>query len=298
MGPPIGRRRFILAGTAGAGLLAAGAAGCSSAAKTIRVNPRGAGTAVSGQPDAFTVLPDTFDYFAGIDQRIAVALATSAGDPIHPSGPVTIQIGPIDQALGAPVTAAVHGEGLANPYLLAYHHFDAPGTYTLRVSYQGKHSDMPIQVTLASASPIPSAGKAMISVPTPTTANPLGVNPVCTRQPPCPFHAVSLDMALSQHRRVALLFATPALCQSRFCGPVLDNLIATHTPFADQVTFIHCEIYTDLGGQTTTAPVTAYHLEHEPMLLLAGTDGIVVTRVDNAFDRVEASDALGRLVRA
>jgi hypothetical protein len=209
---------------------------------------------------------------------------------------VTLQIGPMGGPLGSPQTAAVHGDGLANPYLLTYHRFDAPGTYTIRATYQGKHSDLPIQVVDPATSQVPLAGKPMISVATPTVSNPQGVNPVCTRQPQCPFHEVSLDAALAQHRVIALIFATPALCQSRFCGPVLDNLIAAHTPFADRVTFIHSEIYTDLSGQHGTQPVLAYHLEHEPMLLVAKTDGRVSERIDNAFDRGEATDALGRLV--
>ena len=89
------------------------------------------------------------------------------------------------------------------------------------------------------------------------------------------------------------MFATPALCQSRFCGPVLDNLVAVHQPFASKVTFIHCEIYTDLSGQTSTAPVLAYHLEHEPMLLLAGPDGVVRERIDDASDSNRASRRAG-----
>jgi hypothetical protein len=71
-----------------------------------------------------------------------------------------------------------------------------------------------------------------------------------------------------------------------------------HGPFADKVTFIHNEIYVDLTGQKTTPAVDAYHLEHEPMLLLAGTDGVVRERIDNAFDRKEATDALTRLTTA
>jgi hypothetical protein len=138
----------------------------------------------------------------------------------------------------------------------------------------------------------------MISVPTPTLAKPLNVDPLCTDQPPCPFHETSLDQALAQHRPVALIFATPALCTSKFCGPTLDNLAAVHAPFAAKVTFIHCEIYTDLTGTVSTPPVLAYHLEHEPMLLLAGADGRVHERIDNAFDRVEATDALNRLLSA
>jgi hypothetical protein len=287
---PIERRAFL---AASAGVVAT-LAGCGGS-KTVKVQP-GTTPANGAGPGPFAVLANTFDFFSGIDQRVAIALADNNDNPIHPAGPVTIQIGPQDGSLGAPATAAVHGDGLANPYLLVRHQFPSPGTYIVRAGYQGKSSDLPIQVKAPSATPIPLAGKPMISVPSPTTGSALGVNPLCTRTPACPFHDASLDKALTQHGHVALLFATPALCQSKFCGPVLENLVAVHAPFADRVTFIHCEIYTDLTGSNSTGPVLAYHLEHEPLLLLAGPDGVVRERIDNAFDRGEATDALTRLV--
>lgn len=288
---PIDRRRFLLAG---AGALAAGVVG-TAACSTNQANKTTVSDARPVNP-SFAVLGNTFDYFSGIDQRIALALATNAGNPIHPNGPVTLQVGPVAGPLDPPVTGVLHGNGLVNPYILSHYTFAAPGTYNVRVSYGGQQADLPITVIRPSDTPIPLAGKPLIDVATPTNAHPLGVNPVCTAQPPCPFHAVSLTEAMAQHQRIALMFATPALCTSRFCGPVLDNLVAVHQAFAAKVTFIHCEIFTDLSGQTGSPPVTAYHLEHEPMLLLAGTDGVVRERIDNASDRTEQTDALNRLM--
>lgn len=65
----------------------------------------------------------------------------------------------------------------------------------------------------------------MIAVPTPTIADARGTNPICTRQPQCPFHNVSLDAALKERRPLVVLFATPARCQTDTCGPVLDVLL-------------------------------------------------------------------------
>ena len=286
--PELDRRRFLIAG---AGLVGMLGAGCGSSGSKASVTTSG-----GSSPGPFAVRSNVFDFIAGINQRVSFALETNSGSPIHPTDPVTVQIGRLDRPLDASLATTLHGDGLANPYLLTYHQFDAPGLYKLRVSYQGGQSDLPIQVIAASDTPIPLAGKPMIVSPTPTNAAPLGVSPLCTAQPPCPLHQVSLDAALAAHRPVALQFATPALCTSRQCGPTLDNLVAVHQAYADRVTFIHCEIYTDLSGNSSVGAVSAYHLEHEPMLLLAGPDGVVKERIDNAYDRGEASDALNRLV--
>ncbi|HEY2429149.1 MAG TPA: hypothetical protein VGI06_09485 [Acidimicrobiales bacterium] len=278
-GPQVDRRRFLAAGASVA--LAGAVAACS-----------GGGSGGSGAP--FTLLPDTFDFISGTDQRVAMALADRSGNPITPTAPVTLQIAPVGRPLGPALATTMHDDGIP-PYLLTSFRFPAPGSYLIRATYRGRHSDFTTPVVAPAGTPIPIVGRPLISVATPTAATPLGVKPVCTSQPQCPFHAVSLDQALAEHRTIALQFATPALCQSRLCGPVLQNLVAVHQPFADRVTFIHCEIYTDLSGQQVTPPVTAYHLQHEPLLFLAGPDGVVRERIDNGYDRVEGADALRRL---
>ena len=50
---------------------------------------------------------------------------------------------------------------------------------------------------------------------------------------------------------VVLLFATPALCQSRVCGPVTDAAEQVKQEFGDRVAFIHQEVYNN--NRSTTA---------------------------------------------
>ena len=42
-----------------------------------------------------------------------------------------------------------------------------------------------------------------------------------------------------------LLFATPQLCQSRVCGPVVDVVAQVQAKIGGDVDFIHMEIYND-----------------------------------------------------
>jgi len=247
-----------------------------------------------GTKSDLVVIPNDWEFLSGRDYRLSVLLASNAknGAPIQLTSPVTLRVGPNGGSLGPPMSTVIHGKGPEPTYALTTYHFPTPGNWTIEASYQGQKASTNIVVTDPSASGVPSVGQPLVKVPTPTTADARGVNPICTAQPACPFHQVSLDAAMDQHQPIALLFATPALCQSRFCGPVLNNLVAAHQPWAGRVTFIHCEIYTDLQGQTTTQPVQGYRLEHEPMLLLAGTDGMITGRIDNLFDETEAHDAL------
>ena len=56
---------------------------------------------------------------------------------------------------------------------------------------------------------------------------------------------------------VALLFATPQLCQSRVCGPVVDVGLQLRAQYGDQVDFIHQEVYTDNDPQQGPAQAAA-----------------------------------------
>ena len=277
--PPLDRRRFLL-GAGGLALLAA--CGRDRADVTVATPPE----------DQLNLLVASYVHVPGIDQRVTVAFLQGDKSPLRPDESVKVTIG------GQPVEAELHSEGIFLPYLLMRHRFAQPGIVDVEATFRGRTAKAALQVRDPASVKVPYPGRPMVSVPTPTTADARGVNPICTRQPACPLHDVSLDAALAEKRPLAVLFATPALCESRLCGPVLENLLAHRDAYADRVRFMHVEIYTANDGKTLTDPVKAYGLENEPFLFLAGPDGMVRERLDNAFDLAEARSALQALVGA
>jgi hypothetical protein len=147
------------------------------------------------------------------------------------------------------------------------------------------------------AARIPYAGQPLISTPTPTLTDSRGVTPICTRSPMCPFHTVSLDVAMKMNKPLALSFATPALCTSATCGPVLDTLVKLQPEFGDKIVFVHSEIFIQLSRSAPNTPaVLAYHLQSEPVLFLADAKGTVVQRIDGLYGQAETRAALARLI--
>ena len=286
--PPLSRRQFLLAGAGLAGLAVVGA--CGRGDDEGRSGAGGTATTAAGA-GRFSLVVASFTHVAGIDQRLTFALLTA-----QRSGPLPIE-GPVEVAIdGAPVESTLHSDGTPLPYLLVRHRFADAGPVEVSATYGGETAEAGVMVSAPDEVKVPYPGTAMIAAPSPTPADPLGVDPICTADPPCPLHDVSLDAALGEQRPLAVLFATPALCQSRLCGPVLDTLLEQREAFADRVRFLHVEIYTDRTGETLAPTVQAYNLAAEPVLFLAGADGTVSERLDNAFDRVEARAALERLV--
>ncbi len=137
-----------------------------------------------------------------------------------------------------------------------------------------------LQVVRPEKSTLPAPGTEAIVVPTPTLRRPLGYETICTREPKCGMHEVSLDQALRQERSVALMFATPAYCQTAICGPVVDVLEQVRTSRGgDERAFIHVEIYTD-EGQNVGKPVEQWQLPSEPWLFAIDRSGMIQARAD------------------
>src|SRR5207253_4658843 len=79
---------------------------------------------------------------------------------------------------------------------------------------------------------------------TPTLAEVGGdVHQVSTDTNPDPsFYKLSVDQAVAQHKPFVLVFATPAFCTSRQCGPTLD-VVKSLSKGEPGVTFINVEPY-------------------------------------------------------
>jgi hypothetical protein len=251
-------------------------------------------------PDQLEVIQASAQLIAGTDQRVSIAVLENS-EPLPAGTPVSFAFGRSLTQLAPAQPAEPHADGIpTKPYYLTRQRFDVAGQWWVVASTGGKQGATQLDVINAGDTQVPLPGQKMVPVATPTVADHRGVEPICTRQPACQLHEVSLDAALNEHRPLAALFATPALCQSRTCGPVLDVLLTQVPAFQSRVRFVHVEVYKSLQATPTTADLTdgmrAYHLDFEPVLYLAAPDGTIRDRLDGPYDVKEANAALTRLV--
>jgi hypothetical protein len=146
-----------------------------------------------------------------------------------------------------------------------------------------------LRVTSAARDKVPDVGEAAPKVKTDTVASAGGdVEAIDTRRPTSDMHADFSKVAGS--KPVALLFATPQLCQSRVCGPVVDVALQLRARYGDQVEFIHQEVYADNDpNKGLRDPLQAFNLATEPWLFAVGADGKITARLEGSFglDAVE-----------
>lgn len=173
---------------------------------------------------------------------------------------------------------------------------DTAGVWAVEVKAEGETVPFAIQVNAAPVAPV--GGQAAPRAASPTVTDTLGVNPICTRQPACPLHTVSLASVIGAGKPVAALFATPARCSSRYCGPVLDEMLHITDPYKDRITFVHTEIYKSLtaSDQAHVPTVDAWRIPSEPWLFGIDATGTIKARLDGAFGGDEMKTLLDQLM--
>ena len=130
------------------------------------------------------------------------------------------------------------------------------------------------------------------------------ISEVSTATPPNPeMHQITVAAALDTGRPVVIAFATPAFCQTRFCGPMIDAVMRPLAEqFAGQVEFIHIEpFFLDEQRYGKFVPVPAlaeWGLRSEPWLMVVDSDGLLAAKFEGVTDPAEIAPVLEGLLAA
>ena len=157
--------------------------------------------------------------------------------------------------------------------------------YALAVTkVDGQLVAAPAQLQVRRRSPVPAVGEKAPVVSTDTIASGGGEEAVDTRRPTAPeLHQTDLKDVAGK-KPVALLFATPQLCQSRVCGPVVDIALQLKAVYGDRVEFIHQEVYEDNdANKGLRKPLRQYGLPTEPWLFAIDAEGRVAASLEGSF---------------
>ena len=141
---------------------------------------------------------------------------------------------------------------------------------------------------------VPEVGEKAPVIHTPTKDDVGDITEIDTRVPPDDMHDVDFADVVGK-KPIVLLFATPALCQSRVCGPVVDVAEQVKRDRPDDANYIHMEIWNDNDpSKGARSQVLDYGLRTEPWLFVVDSDGKVSTRIEGAFSVDELNQALDR----
>jgi hypothetical protein len=228
--------------------------------------------------------------------KVALYFGKSEGAPL--TGPLparveTLAVKPAYRAAGEDPDQA------KNVYVVPKVDFDKKGPWVAIAMIKGKAgleaSRVPSPVVGENA--VPEVGQKAPLIHTPTAADVGGdLAKIDTRSPHDQMHKVDFADALGK-QPIVLVFATPALCQSRVCGPVVDVAQQVADEYEGKADFIHMEVYNDNEIAKGIRPqLQAFKLETEPWTFLIDRRGVIRDRLEGAYGVSELEQAMQKIV--
>jgi hypothetical protein len=155
-------------------------------------------------------------------------------------------------------------------------------------------TDFPLPLPVGAENGPPDVGEPAIEVDTLTAADVGGdLEQITTRVPPSEAMLDTNFADVLGEKPVVLQFATPQLCATQVCGPVVDIAEEVRSsPVGEGVTFIQQEIFVDNEvDKGFREQVGTWRLPTEPWTFVIDREGNVAERFEGAF-------SVGELARA
>jgi hypothetical protein len=119
---------------------------------------------------------------------------------------------------------------------------------------------------------------------------------LCSAQPPCDMHDLSIADALALRRPLMISFATPGYCTSQMCAPVHGEVQKVKAQRAGAAEFVHVEIYKDPRNLVVADSVSEWRLPSEPWVFVVGKDGQIADRLEGVSVADELDASLSRVL--
>ena len=232
------------------------------------------------------------------DAEVAVYAAPGAGVDGKAIGPFPARIEDLTTRAAFRAKSTADDPSAAQVAYVSDISLDKPGPWAFAAlikngsSYQ--YSLMPTPNPVGDY-PMPQVGQQAPVVHTLTAGQVSNISQIDTRVPPDDMHSDDFANVIGK-KPVVLLFATPALCQSRVCGPVTDIAEQVKQQYGDRVAFIHQEIYNNNNINDGPRPqMRAFNLNTEPWAYVFDKSGKVSTVLQGPFSVQELQAAVQKV---
>lgn len=205
---------------------------------------------------------------------------------------------------GADVALAYHGDGLSVPGLyVAQVRFDRAGDWRAEVTASSPRAGNQSRVlpfAVKQQGLIPAVGSPAPRSQNPTVKDVADVRMIDSGDPPNDMHQVSIAQAIAAHRPALVVFATPAFCTSRVCGPQVKVVQSLEPKYQDRLAFIHIEIFEnfrpDPSKKRFTRTLLEWRLETEPWVFLIDRQGNIAARFEGPTPASDLAQEIERIV--
>lgn len=240
--------------------------------------------------------------------RFALGLLADSNQPIlgEPGVSVRFRFFYEDESKGEQDASFVWAIPDITGFFVANVDFDQAGNWQVEavVTQDGDETIVDrLSFSVRAESQVPNIGDAAPPSTNLTLSQEPNVKRLSTDQDPEPtFYQMTVADALAAGQPLLVVFATPAFCETRFCGPVVDNVKEVSPEFEDRLVFIHIEPFElDADGQLVTGedgfpvPVGAvveWNLPTEPWVFIIDAQGRITARFEGAAGPEELREAI------
>ncbi len=201
-------------------------------------------------------------------------------------------------------TVETHEAGESGVYVAAVR-FDEPGQWGVEVT--ATVGDVTYDPVAAGFEVLEESASVAMGAPAPlsetlTLDDVEDVAEIDTSNPPIPeMHTMTIAEAVTSGRPSVIVFATPAFCLSRICGPTKDVVDDLFKQYKGEVNFVHVEPY-ELDrarsgeGLFDVPAFSEWGLSSEPWVFLVDSEGIIAAKFEAVVTMDELKAALEPLL--
>jgi hypothetical protein len=200
--------------------------------------------------------------------------------------------------------APFKGDGLQGGGIYVAHlTFDKAGDWGVEVTASrpnGAHLTVQLPMNVLALPVVPGVGQPAPLTHNPTARDVADVETIDSGRPPDDMHQLSIADAIQQHRPALVVFATPAFCTSKTCGPEVKVVQGLEPADRARLAFIHVEIYRDFkpdpSNKQLAQAVIDWRLQTEPWVFLIDSKGVIQSRFEGATASDELKTAIDQLL--
>lgn len=172
--------------------------------------------------------------------------------------------------------------------------FPRPGVWWLVVEPEGRRMQATGVAQVRQTSASPAIGTKAYPSRNPTLADAPAASITTSRPPDTPLLRYSIADSLKAHAPFVVVFATPAFCQSRTCGPAVEVVNAVRKLRGrSDVRFIHVEVYKNNDPQQgENRWMREWNLPSEPWVFVVDRNGVIRAKFEGPVSLGELANTV------
>jgi len=181
---------------------------------------------------------------------------------------------------------------------VAYPSFDEAGDWGLQVDAtiaDGSTHTTRANFQVHPEAATPKVGSKAIPSHNKIASDVQDISEIDSGTPPDDMHDLRIADGIGEHKPMLVIFATPAYCTSRVCGPEVQLVQSLEPQWRDKIGFIHIEIYADPKTQRLAPTVEEWRIRTEPWIFLINRDGIITAKFEGPTLKEELEPELAKI---